>query len=149
MTTVGYGDMVPHSTGGYVVGTFCTISGVLVSIKTLTPKISIITRTYNPIWTNWTRSDADYLNKLSVNNLLQVIAFTVPILVNNFRLFYEFVEHSKEYTQFHMGNTGSLKKSNTSLENSYKIHDISTISSGQKDSAKSSWVKESGRTNNV
>ena len=74
----------------------------------------------------------------------------MPILVNNFRLFYEFVEHSKEYTQFHTGNTGSLKKSNTSLENSNKIHDISTINRGQKDSAKkASWVKDSGKTNNV
>ncbi|KAL8616674.1 hypothetical protein ACOMHN_031656 [Nucella lapillus] len=46
MTTVGYGDKVPHSIGGYLLGSVCVLCGVL------------------------------------------TVAFTVPIVVNNFTLYY-------------------------------------------------------------
>ncbi|GFR96287.1 potassium voltage-gated channel protein Shaw-like [Elysia marginata] len=46
MTTVGYGDKVPQTEGGYVLGSLCVLCGVL------------------------------------------VVAFTVPIVVNNFTLYY-------------------------------------------------------------
>ena len=46
MTTVGYGDKVPKTEGGYIIGCFCVLCGVL------------------------------------------TVAFTVPIVVNNFTLYY-------------------------------------------------------------
>ena len=51
MTTVGYGDMVPKSAFGYVIGSICAISGLL------------------------------------------MIAFTVPIIVSNFVLYYTHVQY--------------------------------------------------------
>ena len=53
MTTVGYGDMVPKTGAGYLIGSFCALSGVL------------------------------------------VISFTVPVIVNNFMLFYQHVEYNR------------------------------------------------------
>ena len=54
MTTVGYGDMVPSTPWGYVIGAGCSVSGVL------------------------------------------LIAFTVPVIVNNFLLIYRFVQFQRE-----------------------------------------------------
>lgn len=51
MTTVGYGDMVPKTAFGYVIGSICAISGLL------------------------------------------MIAFTVPIIVSNFVLYYTHVQY--------------------------------------------------------
>lgn len=63
MTTVGYGDMVPESDLGHLVGSFCAIGGVL------------------------------------------MIAFTVPVIVNNFLQFYQQVQYGKDHVlgklQFH------------------------------------------------
>ncbi len=54
MTTVGYGDAVPQSDLGHVVGVFCAIGGVL------------------------------------------MVAFTVPVIVNNFLLFYLQVQYGRD-----------------------------------------------------
>ncbi len=51
--SVGYGDMVPSTDWGYLVGACCAVSGVL------------------------------------------MVAFTVPIMVNNFILFYQHVQYRK------------------------------------------------------
>ena len=54
MTTVGYGDMVPSTNMGYLVGSLCALSGVL------------------------------------------VISFTVPVIANNFSLFYQYIQYYKK-----------------------------------------------------
>ncbi|XP_025092087.1 potassium voltage-gated channel protein Shaw-like isoform X3 [Pomacea canaliculata] len=51
MTTVGYGDIVPQTAGGYVIGSCCAVAGLL------------------------------------------MIAFTVPIIVSNFVLYYTHVQY--------------------------------------------------------
>lgn len=55
MTTVGFGDRVPSSTPGYIIGSMCAICGVL------------------------------------------VVAFTVPIAVNNFTFFYSYTQSRIKY----------------------------------------------------
>jgi hypothetical protein len=67
MTTVGYGDMHPTSAPGYVIGSLCAISGLL------------------------------------------MIAFTVPIIVSNFVLYYTHVQ----YGCIHHGREKSKLMDNT------------------------------------
>lgn len=54
MTTVGYGDMYPKSNWGYLIGSFCALSGLL------------------------------------------MIGFSVPVLVNNFIMYYKHVQFAME-----------------------------------------------------
>ncbi|CAF1129820.1 unnamed protein product, partial [Brachionus calyciflorus] len=55
MTTVGFGDRVPQTSPGYLIGSLCAICGVL------------------------------------------VVAFTVPIAVNNFTFFYSYTQSRIKY----------------------------------------------------
>ncbi|XP_050403234.2 potassium voltage-gated channel protein Shaw isoform X1 [Patella vulgata] len=70
MTTVGYGDKVPESEGGYLIGSLCVLCGVL------------------------------------------TVAFTVPIVVNNFTMYYA---HAQSRTKI-----PSDKKRHVSIRNATK-----------------------------
>lgn len=93
MTTVGYGDMVPKTAFGYVIGSICAISGLL------------------------------------------MIAFTVPIIVSNFVLYYTHVQYGisdkdDEDIHAHDGNdeieTSSYRTTYTaSIEDKNQSRDIS------------------------
>ena len=85
MTTVGYGDDVPRTPWGYVVGSACAISGVL------------------------------------------VIAFTVPVIVNNFLLIYQYVQFKRDPnndTSPGVSNPEKWKRAAKKASTGNKIHHV-------------------------
>ena len=99
MTTVGYGDMVPTSDLGKVVGALCAVSGVM------------------------------------------LIGFTVPIIVNNFLLFYSQVQYGKRIEWLEKRNRMRWKKRPTMSQVMPDIsHDLSpSVGGGSKPGSPGSW----------
>ncbi|XP_064620963.1 potassium voltage-gated channel protein Shaw-like [Lineus longissimus] len=72
MTTVGYGDTVPKSTGGYAVGFFCTISGLVI----IGLSIPVVTGGFNVYYDNVHKE----MRKLQ-EKLRAVLVTTKPVSV--------------------------------------------------------------------
>lgn len=83
MTTVGYGDLVPTTIGGYIVGSCCALVGVL------------------------------------------VVAFTVPILVNSFMLYYS---HAQSIIPYKREATKSYKQASTRAYLEHSLQALKRIS---------------------
>lgn len=64
MTTVGYGDIAPSTPFGYVVGTFCAISGVLMVALTIPVISNNFTLFYTHMRTRCAKEDDEDLDNL-------------------------------------------------------------------------------------
>ncbi|KAK3083977.1 hypothetical protein FSP39_006223 [Pinctada imbricata] len=95
MTTVGYGDMHPNSALGYIIGSLCAISGLL------------------------------------------MIAFTVPIIVSNFVLYYTHVQYGimrqEREKEVNVDNEPETEEINSSIEYSDNKEESTYIDETQLD----------------